>query len=349
MSTKTARQIARFVLVLVLPLAHAQQPIGRTSAQEVKVSGAMDVHGGEMLLGNGSAVTAGEQAVKISLTRGGELRLCPTTTVHLSHERTGDGSGDRIAEKTDSTALMMALDRGALEANYATGKYSDVLMTPDFRILVSGPGTANLSVRVSAKGDTCVDNHGESAPYVTVSSLFDGGVYRVQPNQRVLFEHGSLRDVVDNEKEICGCPAPAVSLASTGTTSDAPAAPGAGVSVRPSTPADTTFPLAVSEGLAAPPTRSETAPATAPGEVHVAVTVPLTYNGATGKVGDPAELAAVGTAAAENPPNTVPAGVPVVRLGDAIAVAPEKQPPPQPKNGGVFHRLGRFFSHIFGK
>ncbi len=79
-----------------------------------------------------------------------------------------------------------------------------------------------MSVRVSAKGDTCVDNHGENAPYVTVSSLFDGGVYRVQPNQRVLFEHGSLRDVVDNEQEPCGCPAP-VSRGDGGNNSASPA------------------------------------------------------------------------------------------------------------------------------
>ena len=47
-------------------MAQAQQPIGRTSAHEVKVSGAVDVHSGEMLLGNGSAITAGEQAVQIA-------------------------------------------------------------------------------------------------------------------------------------------------------------------------------------------------------------------------------------------------------------------------------------------
>jgi hypothetical protein len=59
---------------------------------------------------------------------------------------------------------------------------------------------------------------------VLVSSVFEGGAYRVHPGQRVMFEHGSLHDVVDNEKEPCGCP---------------PAAKGGNE-----------FPLAQSEGLA---------------------------------------------------------------------------------------------------
>ena len=71
---------------------------------------------------------------------------------------------------------MMALDRGALEANFATGMYSDVLMTPDFRILISGPGQADLRIRVSEEGDTCIENRGEHAPYVTVSSQLEEGL-----------------------------------------------------------------------------------------------------------------------------------------------------------------------------
>lgn len=323
----------------VSSFTHAQQPIGRTSAHEVKVSGAVDIHGGEMLLGNGSAITAGEQPVTISLTRGGDIRLCPTTTVHLAK--------DRSVEKEDSAALMMALDRGALEANYTTGKYSDVLMTPDFRILLSGPGTASVSVRVSAKGDTCVDNHGDHAPYLTVSSLFDGGVYRVQANQRVLFEHGSLRDVVDNESEVCGCPAPIVSVAAAGTTGDKPAAPGTVVGGPSSTPADTAFPLAVSQGLASPPAK----PDTTPGDVHASVTVPLTYNGATGKAGDASDLAAAGAAGVEPAaPAPAPAAAPIpppAPSATATAQAPVKKP--QTGGGGFFHSIGRFFAHIFGK
>src|SRR6202789_3676576 len=243
----------RFLLIgfLGAPLLAAQQPIGRTSATEVKVSGAVDISHGEMLLGNGSEITAGDQAVKITLERGGALRLCSTSSVHLSKDRS-------IADPA-SSALMMALDRGAIEANYAVGTYSDVLLTPDLRILISGPGEADLRIRVNPQGDTCVDNHGVNAPYVTVSSQLEGGAYRVLPDQRVTFEHGSLREVVDHEPEPCGCPAvPITSVATAGNppTHPTPAArPGGGPS---STPADTAFPIAESEGLAAPPTPKTT-------------------------------------------------------------------------------------------
>jgi len=321
----------RFLLVgslaLVTSLAAAQQPIGRTSATEVQVSGAVDISHGETLLGNGSEITAGEQAVKIALQRGGELRLCSTSSVHLSKDRSVDDPA--------SSALMMALDRGAIEASYAVGKYSDVLLTPDLRILISGPGQANLSIRVNTKGDTCVDNHGADAPYVTVSSQLEGGAYRVLPDQRVNFQHGSLHEVVDHEPEPCGCPTtPAVSVASSGATSTNPATPGRPVGGPSSTPADTAFPIAESEGLAAPPA-PRPVPAVPPGETHAQVTVPLTYNGE-----HPAVAPAAPAAPAPAPTSAQPPAPP------EVASAPP--PPVAPKPGGLFHRIGRFFSRIFG-
>jgi len=119
---------------------------------------------------------------------------------------------------------MMALDHGAVEMSFATSRNADILLTPDFRILISGPGAAEVKVRLGQHGDTCVDNAGANAPYVLVSSVFDGGAYRVQPGQRVMFEHGSLHEVVDREKEPCGCP--------------------------PAAPKGNEFPLAQSQGLA---------------------------------------------------------------------------------------------------
>ena len=315
-------------------------PIGRTSAKEVNVSGAVEVHNGEMLLGNGSAITAGTQDVTIALTRGGQLKLCSTTAVHLSHDQSIDAQ--------NSTALMMALDRGAIEANYETGKYSDVLLTPDLRILISGPGHADLKIRVNIKGDTCIDNHGANAPYITISSQIDGGLYRIHPDQHITLEHGSLRDIVDTETEPCGCPPP-VSIADAGTSSAHPAAPGQAVGGPSSTPSDTAFPLAESEGLAPPP-GLPTTPVAKPGEVHAQVTVPLSYSG-DAPAGNP-------TAPAANPMSAPPKSTPAPSQSapdqapsttsvtpSVQAAAPVSKPPESP---GFFHKIGRFFSRVFG-
>jgi hypothetical protein len=326
----------RFLLIgfLGAPMLSAQQPIGRTSATEVKVSGAVDISHGETLLGNGSEITAGDQAVKITLERGGALRLCSTSSVHLAKDRS-------IADPA-SSALMMALDRGAIEANYAVGTYSDVLLTPDLRILISGPGEADLRIRVNLKGDTCVDNHGANAPYVTVTSQLEGGAYRVLPDQRVNFQHGSLREVVDHEPEPCGCPAmPVTSVASGGGTTANPTPPGRPVGGPSSTASDTAFPIAESEGLAAPPPQ-QAAPVVPAGETHAEVTVPLTYNGENPAPVPPAPAAPA--SAAPTTPAASSAPSPPAAQPD-VAPAPAT---PSTNQGGLFHRIGHFFSKIFG-
>jgi hypothetical protein len=112
-----------------------------------------------------------------------------------------------------------------------------------------------------------VDNHGPNAPYVTVSSVFDGGAYRVQADQRVMFQHGSLREVVDNEKESCGCPPEPVA-----------------------SPQGNEFPVAQSEGLAPLPTPPPNA--TEKGVMHAQATVQLSRNGAEAAAPAPAPVAA---------------------------------------------------------
>ncbi len=368
---------------VLAPAAQAQAPaspyIGRTRAQMVdatgvQIAGDVRVANGEMQLGNGSTITAGTETVPITLTRGGELRLCATTSVHLSR--------DRSIEAADASGLMLGLDRGAIEARYPTSKYSDVLLTPDLRILISGPGEADVSIRVSQQGDTCIDNRGANAPYITVTSPLEGGLYRVQPGQHVSFQHGSLKEVVDTEKEPCGCPpaAPPISVATAGTGgAPTPAAAGHPVGGPSSTPADTTFPLAVSEGLTKPPL-PPTEPVAAPGEVHAQVVVPLHYDGSLPAVGD-GSLPAVGasapapdTSAPESAAPAVPR-VPVVppapartRTTPAVPVtqpitqpaAPAAAPassavatteapqPPRPVVSRFFRRVGRFFARVFG-
>jgi hypothetical protein len=313
---------------LIAGIAYAQQqPIAYVPTEGVSLAGSLAVSDGKASIGNNGSITAGDKSAKVSLARGGSLDVCATTKIHLSRDTSVAAS-----DGTDS-ALMIALDRGALEANYTTGKYSDVLLTPDLRILISGPGEAELKIRVNQKGDTCLDNHGTNAPYVTVSSQFEGGVYRVQPNQRVLFEHGSLQQVVDNESEPCGCPVvEPVSVASTGVTDKAnPAKPGQVVGGPSSTAADTEFPLAVSEGLKPPPA-PPTTPVVPVGTAHAEVQVPIGYNSSVTP-----NPSAPGAAGPE--PSPAPA-----------AQTAQAAPAPKPKSqGGFFHSIGHFFSHVFGR
>jgi hypothetical protein len=163
-----------------------------------EVTGGMQVFNGRAFIAANGTITAGGQTTQVTLPYRGTLRVCASTTVKLA--------ADSSVPAGEVPGLMIAMDQGAIEASFATGRDSDVVMTPDFRILIGAPGAAEVKVRLGQGGDTCVDNAGVNAPYVLVSSVFDGGAYRVQPGQRVMFQHGNLREVVDQEREPCGCP-----------------------------------------------------------------------------------------------------------------------------------------------
>jgi hypothetical protein len=240
------------------------------------VTGALEVSHGKAVIAASGTVTSGSQTTEVILPHRGVLRVCATTTVKLA--------ADASVPAGETPGLMMAMDHGAVELSFATsfakGRNSDILLTPDFRILISGPGAAEVKVRLGQHGDTCVDNAGANAPYVLVTSVFDSGDYRVQPGQRVMFEHGSLREVVDNEKEPCGCPPP----------------------LHPGT---NEFPVAQSAGLAP-------LPKPAPSEVNQSGTTapiePLVYKSAAQPAATPdAEAAASASATPSTTPATTPA------------------------------------------
>ncbi len=219
-----------------------------------KVTGALEVSQGKAVIGASGTVTSGNQTTEVVLPHRGVLRVCASTTVKLA-------AGASVTTG-ETPGLMMALDHGAVEMSFATTRDTDILLTPDFRIAMGSPGAAEVKVRLGQNGDTCVDNAGKNSPYVSVTGVFDSGDYRVQPGQRVMFQHGSLREVVDNEKEPCGCP-PAAAMGNE-------------------------FPLAQSEGLA--PT-----PKPAPNAVSLTPTAPqaippLIYKSAdhTAKPAEPA-------------------------------------------------------------
>ncbi len=212
------------------------------------VEGAMQAWNGRAYLTGSGGIIAGAATAEVTLPYRGTLHVCASSSVKLA--------ADASAPAGEVPGLLIALDHGAVEMSFAAStareKNADTLLTPFFRILIGGPNASDVKVRLGEHGDTCVDNAGLNAPYVVVSSVFEGGLYRVQPGQRVMFEHGSLQSVVDQEKEPCGCPPPVKSEGNE-------------------------FPLAQSEGLTPPPSQAPVV--TAPPAQAASATTTLSYSG----------------------------------------------------------------------
>jgi hypothetical protein len=107
-------------------------------------------------------------------------------------------------------------------------------------------------------------------PELRAGSLFGSETYAVLPGQHVLFEGGSLREVVDNESSPCGCPEAPVKVPEA-------AAPNAAKVPAVQAEVQHPFPAAVSQGLApAPPV-----PQAPPGVTHTQVATTLVYDPAS--------------------------------------------------------------------
>jgi len=289
---------------------------GRDAPQ---VTGSLNVTAGRAMIGASGTVTAGNATAEVVLPRRGVLRVCATTCLQLAVNANG-ASGD-------VPGLMMALDHGAIETSFAIGRNADVILTPDFRIRMDGAGTADVKIRLGQNGDTCVDNASASAQQnsslrqmdVVVSSVFEGGAYRVLPGQRVMFEHGSLREVVDQEKEPCGCPSPIK-------------------------PESNEFPLAQSAGLAPLPAQAEGtrwgASSARPGNATVNTPVNMPANGQidalTYNAAKPPASPTAATAAVQSVQSVQPRKNKISATGRTGTRA------------GFFHSIGHFFSKLFG-
>ena len=280
-----------------------------------EATGGVQIFNGRAFISANGAITSGSETAQVTLPYRGTLRVCAATTVNLSV--------DSSVPTDEVPGLMMAMDHGAVEASFATGRNSDLLLTPDFRILISGPGAAEVKVRLGPNGDTCVDNAGVNAPYVLVTSVFDGGVYRVQAGQRVMFQHGSIHEVVDQEKEPCGCP-------------------GAGKG-------GNDFPLAESEGLA--PTLHPADIPVGPLGQEAQTTTTLVYNAAD-RARAPAHAEPVAPESAAPAVPIPDAQAPAVQPGAENAPNPPENaatnPPAPQKKRGFFKRVGGFFKKVFG-
>src|SRR4051794_27280148 len=82
--------------------------IGEVFATDASVSGSVVMAAGGTHVASGSAVTAGRNAASLRLDRGGEVRVCPGTTVN-------------VTAAARSRGLMLSLSDGTIETHYSVG------------------------------------------------------------------------------------------------------------------------------------------------------------------------------------------------------------------------------------
>jgi len=298
------RQWSRVALAVVCAAAAArgQSAIGDLYASDASVKGSVVLAAGGTRVLSGSSVTAGDSPAVLKLARGGEVRVCPRTNLAVSSSQSGRD-------------LLLGMGNGELEADYSLASSADTIMTPDFRILLAGPGSFHFAVGTDNKGNSCVKALGGNTASVIVSELMGDGTYQVKPDEQVLFHGGSVA-APDHIVGSCGCPAPAPVMRAETQPKPPEAAP-------PPTP-----PLPPENG------------------VHVEVEAPFVFHGdqPAEQVQPTATLRLASSPAPHLPDEALAPAPPVVT---EPKVTPPSQAPAKAAKKGFFGKMKSFLGAVF--
>jgi hypothetical protein len=315
------------------------------SAQPAVVPVTTGVSSGSVLAASriapGSSITAGSETTILRLSRGGEVRVCPGTTVSVTPSQ----------NKRD---LMLGLSTGAMEAHYALDASADSILTPDFRILFAGPGHFHYAISVDSHGDTCVRTLSGNTSSAVVSELMGERFYQVKPTEQAVFRSGQIDTIDTNIPLECGCPPPSPVLRTESrppVVTNAELTPdahlGTGPTAAPTADNSTTEIAANSpppqpdRGPARPSVATDAAlPQQKPNEVHVQLDAPLVFTAKSRTPPPPpAPLEAARNLPVEDP------SARQLRLDTVVQAPPKKKPK---THQGFFHRLKGIFSSLAG-
>jgi len=199
----------------------------------------------------GSELSAGIATARLRLYRGGQIRICPRSSLSVNAGAYG---------------MMLAMGSGTVEIDYAIAQRgSDFLLTPDFSIQLAGPGTYHFALGVNKRGDTCVKTLAGNSSPVVISELLSASVYKTKTEESASFKAGKL-DSSSPLTEECGCPPAVPVIQAAAPTPPAPPQPEAPKAnperVLVSNAGDTSAPI----------------PADRPGQVHIQVDTPFVFS-----------------------------------------------------------------------
>jgi hypothetical protein len=276
---------------------------------------------------SGASITAAEETAVLRLARGGEVRVCPGTTVSVTTSASGQD-------------LVLGMSQGAMETHYRLLESSDSVLTPDFRIVLPGPGEFDLGIRADAHGNTCVSAMPGNTSSVVVAELIGNGTYEVKPDQQIVFRQGRL-ETVESPIAPCGCP-PAQVPVMRASTDNAPVVSEekAGSKLRLSNSSDAQpsgDPLGALPSAEGP--ESKPVQQVKPDEPKVEIEAPLVFSGR--EVARAKAPAAPVKEAAALPLSVKPTAPP-----PAVVVLPP-EPDPKKAHQSFFGKVKGFFSSIF--